>query len=167
MARFVREPALAVAKVENFCSARSEPHWGQRGASRFLFRTSFFENVSTHRAGIFEDRHGLFGGFLGFNSATCLIVIPRRGRAAGRSREAGNPRNARQDEKPNNQESSVKQYNFHKMIIHPQTDYGPRLFNRQSAIGNRKSAIREASDHPIIGSPDQSDGQRDSQILNS
>jgi hypothetical protein len=39
--RFVPEPALAVAKVENFCSARSEPHWGQRGASWFLLKTSF------------------------------------------------------------------------------------------------------------------------------
>ena len=39
--RFDREPALAVAKDENFCSDRLEPHWGQRGASWLLLRTSF------------------------------------------------------------------------------------------------------------------------------
>ena len=41
MARLDPGPALTVAKVENFCSARLEPHWGQAGASWLLFRTSF------------------------------------------------------------------------------------------------------------------------------
>jgi hypothetical protein len=34
-------PALAAAKVENFCSARLEPHLGQAGASWLRLKTSF------------------------------------------------------------------------------------------------------------------------------
>jgi hypothetical protein len=49
-------------------------------------------------------------GFLGFNSATCVIVIPRPGSGSPRSREAGDAGDARQDEKPQDQETSVKQY---------------------------------------------------------
>ena len=141
------------------------------GAGRRLLvpvHNELLENVAAHGAGIFKDRHGLFGIFLGFNCTTFLIVIPRRGSAAHRSREAGNSRDAGKDEKPEDQETSVKQNKLHKTIIHPRgarTSYSglrrAKLCGRGFAVNSRSPNRPDASGRNLAGgnSPPSSDGR--------
>src|SRR5579862_2606532 len=100
--------------VLNYESRRVIPEGGT--TLRWLLKTSLSKRYHiTPR--VFEDRHGSGNVLLLLIRFIFSFVIPRRGRPAGGSSEAGKTRDAREHKKPEKQKSCVDQYFLHTLII--------------------------------------------------